>query len=213
LTELEDSYSKYRISDALMTTYKLVWDDFCSWLLEMIKPAYGNPIDGKTYNEVIAMLEENLKVLHPFVPFISEEIWQQLAERTTDEALIITSWPEVNEVNENLIQGFEMASEVISGIRTIRKEKNIAFKEPIEMMVLNAQNNSADFDSVIAKMGNLSTLAYVEEKVDGALSFRVKSNEYFIPISGAINVEEEIKKLTEELTYTEGFLKKCEKNY
>ncbi len=211
LTELEDSYSKYRISDALMTTYKLVWDDFCSWLLEMIKPAYGSPIDGKTYNEVIAMLEENLKILHPFVPFISEEIWQQLAERTDDEALIIASWPEANEVDENLIQGFEMASEVISGIRTIRKEKNIAFKESIEMMVLNVQNNSTEFDSVIAKMGNLSTLAYVDEKVDGALSFRVKSNEYFIPISGAINVEEEIKKLTEELTYTEGFLKSVQK--
>ena len=211
LIELEDSYSKYRISDALMTTYKLVWDDFCSWLLEMIKPAYGSPIDGKTYNEVIAMLEENLKILHPFVPFISEEIWQQLAERNDDEALIIASWPEANEVDENLIQGFEMASEVISGIRTIRKEKNIAFKESIEMMVLNAQNNNTDFDSVIAKMGNLSTLAYVDEKVDGALSFRVKSNEYFIPISGAINVEEEIKKLTEELTYTEGFLKSVQK--
>ena len=211
LVELEESYNQYRISDALMTTYKLIRDDFSSWLLEMIKPAYGSPIDGKTYNAVIAILEDNLKVVHPFAPFISEEIWQQLAERTDDEALIIASWPEVNEINDDLIQGFEMASEVISGIRTIRKEKNIAFKESIEMMVLNAQNNNTDFDSVIAKMGNLSTLAYVDEKVDGALSFRVKSNEYFIPISGAINVEEEIKKLTEELTYTEGFLKSVQK--
>ena len=211
LVELEESYNQYRISDALMTTYKLIRDDFSSWLLEMIKPAYGSPIDGKTYNAVIAILEDNLKVVHPFAPFISEEIWQQLAERNDDEALIIASWPEANEVDENLIQGFEMASEVISGIRTIRKEKNIAFKESIEMMVLNVQNNSTEFDSVIAKMGNLSTLAYVDEKVDGALSFRVKSNEYFIPISGAINVEEEIKKLTEELTYTEGFLKSVQK--
>ncbi|EZH72773.1 valyl-tRNA synthetase [Aquimarina atlantica] len=211
LLELEDSYAKYRISDALMTTYKLVWDDFCSWLLEMVKPAYGNPIDGKTYQEIIKILEDNLKILHPFVPFISEEIWQQITDRTTEEALIIASWPEPQTVNENLITEFEIAADVVSGIRTIRKEKNIAFKETIELSVLNSENNSSTFDPVISKLGNLSTLNYVDEKVEGALSFRVKSNEYFIPISGAINVEEEIKKLTDELSYTEGFLKSVQK--
>ncbi|WP_024770767.1 valine--tRNA ligase [Aquimarina macrocephali] len=211
LLELEDSYAKYRISDALMTTYKLVWDDFCSWLLEMVKPAYGSPIDGKTYQEVIKILEDNLKVLHPFVPFISEEIWQQITDRTPEEALIIASWPEPQAVDENLIAEFEIAAEVVSGIRTIRKEKNIAFKETIELSVLNSENNSASFDTVISKLGNLSALNYVDAKVEGALSFRVKSNEYFIPVSGAINVEEEIKKLTDELSYTEGFLKSVQK--
>ncbi len=211
LLELEDSYSKYRISDALMTTYKLVWDDFCSWLLEMVKPAYGNPIDGKTYQEIIKILEDNLKVLHPFVPFISEEIWQQVTDRTPEEALIIANWPESQAINENLIAEFGIAADVVSGIRTIRKEKNIAFKETIELSVLNSENNNVTFDPVISKLGNLSTLNYVDEKVEGALSFRVKSNEYFIPISGAINVEEEIKKLTDELSYTEGFLKSVQK--
>jgi valyl-tRNA synthetase len=211
LLELEDSYVKYRISDALMTTYKLVWDDFCSWLLEIVKPAYGSPIDSKTYKGVIKILENNLKILHPFVPFISEEIWQQIADRTPEEALIIATWPESQEVNENLITEFEIAADVVSGIRTIRKEKNIAFKETIELSILNSENNSATFDTVISKLGNLSTLDYVGAKVEGALSFRVKSNEYFIPISGAINVEEEIKKLTNELSYTEGFLKSVQK--
>ncbi|MBG6130921.1 valyl-tRNA synthetase [Aquimarina sp. EL_43] len=211
LLELEDSYAKYRISDALMTTYKLVWDDFCSWLLEMVKPAYGSPIDGKTYREIIKILEDNLKILHPFVPFISEEIWQQITDRTPEEALIIANWPASQVVNESLIAEFEIAADVVSGIRTIRKEKNIAFKETIELSVLNSENNSSTFDPVISKLGNLSTLNYVDQKVEGALSFRVKSNEYFIPISGAINVEEEIKKLTDELSYTEGFLKSVQK--
>lgn len=211
LLELEDSYAKYRISDALMITYKLIWDDFCSWLLEMVKPAYGSPIDGKTYQQVITILEDNLKVLHPFVPFISEEIWQQITDRTPEEALIIASWPEPQVVNESLIAEFGIAADVVSGIRTIRKEKNIAFKETIELSVLNSENNSITFDTVISKLGNLSTLNYVDAKVEGALSFRVKSNEYFIPISGAINVEEEIKKLTDELSYTEGFLKSVQK--
>ncbi|WP_108867936.1 valine--tRNA ligase [Aquimarina aquimarini] len=211
LLELEDSYSKYRISDALMITYKLIWDDFCSWLLEMIKPAYGSPIDGKTYAEVITVLEENLKILHPFVPFISEEIWQQIANRTTEEALIIASWPKAQPINEDLIVEFETAADVVSGIRTIRKEKNISFKETIELSVFNSENTPTTFDTVISKLGNLSALDYVDAKVDGALSFRVKSNEYFIPISGTINIEEEIKKLTDELSYTEGFLKSVQK--
>ncbi len=211
LAELEDSYSKYRISDALMTTYKLVWDDFCSWLLEMIKPAYGSPIDDKTYQEVIEILEDNLKILHPFVPFISEEIWQNITDRNAEEALIIAKWPEQQPVDEDLIKQFEIASEVVSGIRTIRKQKNISFKETIELSVLNSEQFDTNFDTVISKLGNLSSLIYVETQVDGALSFRVKSNEYFIPVSGAIDLEEEVKKLTEELSYTEGFLKSVQK--
>jgi len=207
LVEIEDHYSKYRMSDALMATYKLIWDDFCSWLLEMVKPEYGQPIAAKTKAAVIGILEDNLKVLHPFVPFISEHIWQHITERTPEEALIIASWPEQKSFDQALIKGFDFASEVISGIRNIRKEKNISFKEEISLSVMNAEKATSDFDSVISKLGNLSEINYIDSKLDGALTFRVKSNEYFIPIGGAIDVEAEIAKLTEELKYTEGFLR------
>jgi len=211
LLEIEDHYSKYRISDALMATYKLIWDDYCSWFLEMVKPAYGEAIDQKTYNEVVAILEDNLKILHPFVPFISEEIWQQLKPRTPEEALIVAKWPNFIEADPKITDEFSFASEAISGIRNIRKAKNISFKDQISLDVLNNENTSEAFNSVIKKMGNVSTLNYVDKQVEGALSFRVKSNEYFIPIEGAIDVVGERKKLMEELEYTQGFLKSVEK--
>ncbi len=211
LLELENNYSKYRISDALMTTYKLIWDDFCSWLLEMVKPAFGSPMDPITHKEIISILEDNLIILHPFVPFISEEIWQQITERSTEEALIIATWPKKKTVNLELITDFEIAAEIISGIRTIRKEKNISFKESIKLSVLNSENFGTLFDTVITKLGNLSSLEYIKNKLDGALTFRVKSNEYFIPITGVINKEEEIDKLTKELERAEGFLKSVQK--
>ncbi|RTY94304.1 valine--tRNA ligase [Flavobacterium sp. GSN2] len=207
LLEIEDNFEKYRISEALMGIYKLVWDDFCSWFLEMIKPAYQQPIDSVTLAKAIAMLENNLKLLHPFMPFLTEEIWQILAERTTDEALIVSTWPEIKPFDSRLIADFENTMEVISGIRTIRKDKNIPFKDAIEFKIVNNDNTSAYFDSVVTKLGNLTSLEYVLDKVDGALSFRVKSNEYFIPITGNIDVQAEIAKLTAELVYTQGFLK------
>lgn len=207
LAEIEDHFEKYRISDALMSIYKLVWDDFCSWFLEMIKPAYQQPIDKATFDKAIEMLENNLKLLHPFMPFLTEEIWQIIVERTADEALIVSEWPELKSFNASLITDFEATIEIISGIRTIRKDKNIPFKDAIEMKVMNNDKSTAYFDAVITKLGNISDYTYVIEKVDGALTFRVKSNEYFIPMVGAINVEEEILKLTEELKYTQGFLK------
>lgn len=207
LAEIEDHFEKYRISDALMAIYKLVWDDFCSWFLEMIKPAYQAPIDKKTFDKAIEMLENNLKLLHPFMPFLTEEIWQHIAERTPEQALIISTWPELKSFDAKLIADFDFATEVISGIRTIRKEKNIAFKDSIELKVINNENTSAYFDAVITKLGNISSLDYISEAVNGALTFRAKSNEYFVPISGSINVEEEIAKLTEELKYNQGFLK------
>ncbi|MEO2062429.1 MAG: valine--tRNA ligase [Christiangramia sp.] len=211
LREIEDHFSKYRISDALMTTYKLVWDDYCSWFLEMVKPGYGEPMDVKTYNEVIAILEDNLKILHPFVPFVSEEIWQNITGRSSEEALIISKWPEKVTFEESLIREFSFASEVISGVRKIRKDKNISFKNEIALSVMNNENVSEAFDSVIAKMGNISELNYVDNSVEGALTFRVKSNEYYIPADGAIDMEAERQKLEEELKYTEGFLKSVEK--
>ena len=207
LLEIEDNFEKYRISDALMGIYKLVWDDFCSWFLEMIKPAYQQPIDSVTLAKAIEMLENNLKLLHPFMPFLTEEIWQILAERTPEEALIVSTWPAIKPFNAGLIADFENTIEVISGIRTIRKDKNIPFKDTIELKVVNNDNVSTYFDSVVTKLGNITSLEYVSDKVDGALSFRVKSNEYFIPITGNIDVEAEIAKLTAELVYTQGFLK------
>jgi valyl-tRNA synthetase len=211
LNTIEDHYSKYRISDALMETYKLIWNDFCSWFLEMIKPEYQKPIDKVTFNAAISILENNLKVLHPFMPFLTEDIWQYISERKPEEALIVSNWPEVKPYNKKLISEFDFASEVISGIRTIRKEKNISFKDAIQFSVINNEKAGIAFDEVIVKLGNLESINYTSQAVEGALTFRVKSNEYFIPILGTIDLEEEIKKLTEELNYTEGFLKSVQK--
>ena len=207
LADIEDHYSKFRLSDVLMTMYKLIWDDFCSWLLEMIKPEYQQPIDSKTFQSIIEIFENNLKILHPFMPFLTEEIWQYIAKRTPEEALIIAKYPAIEDYNEQLISDFEKVKEVVSGIRTIRKEKNISFKNEIELSVLNNENLPTIYDSVIMKLGNVSKMDTVTESVEGTLTFRVQSNEYFIPISGAIDVEEEIKKITDELNYTKGFLK------
>lgn len=207
LSETEDDFSKYRISDALMKIYKLVWDDFCSWLLEMIKPAFGSPIDTKTYNEVIRLFEDCLKLLHPFMPFVTEEIWQQISSRTPQEALIIANYPEEKPFDESILDEFEFIKEVISGIRTIRKEKNIPFKEEISLSIIDNEHLATKWNSIIEKLGNVSAISYVEKAIEGAISFRVKANEYFIPILDKINVEEEIKKLETELHYAEGFLK------
>lgn len=211
LSEIENSYSKYRISDALMSTYKLIWDDFCSWFLEMIKPAYGEPISKKTYLKVIELFEANLKILHPFVPFVTEEIWQQITQRDVSEALIIATWPEAKSYDEKLIKDFETVTEVISGIRNIRKDKNISFKDALKLKIINREKLSEQFDGIISKLTNLSEIVYVTEKPEGAMTFRIKSNEYFIPLTGAVDVEEERKKLLEELTYAEGFLKSVQK--
>ncbi len=207
LLEIEDHFSKYRLSDALMAIYKLITDDFSSWLLEIVKPGYQQPIDEKTYKAVIEVLENNLKVLHPFMPFLTEEIWQHITERTPEDALIIAKYPTVGETNEELITNFEFATGVVSGIRTIRKNKNISFKDAIELSVVNNEDFTKEFDAVIQKLTNASEISYVSDKVEGAASFRVKSNEYFVPISlDTIDVEAEITKLNAELKRAEGFL-------
>ena len=207
LLENEDHFEKYRLSDALLAVYKLVWDDFCAWLLEIIKPAYQQPIDKITFDKAINLLEQNLKVLHPFMPFITEEIWQYIGERTPEQALIISEWPTIDAFDSKIIEDFEVATEVIAGIRTIRKESNIPFKDTIDLSIVNNEGFAQNMDAVIAKLGNVAHLNYVDSKVEGALTYRVKSNEYFIPITGAIDVEAEIEKLTEEIKYQKGFLK------
>ena len=211
LLEIEDHFSKYRLSDALMSIYKLIYDDFCGWMLEMVKPAYKQPIDSKSYKRVMTIFEENLKIIHPFMPFLTEDIWQYIKERSPEDALIVAEWPKAKPINETLISEFDFASEVITGIRNIRTQKNIAFKDAIRFSVVNNENRSTTFDEVISKLGNLSSFEYVTTSLEGALTYRVKSNEYFIPMEGAIDVEEEITKLTEELNYTQGFLKSVQK--
>lgn len=210
LAELEDQYSKYRISDALMISYKLVWDDFCSWFLEMVKPTYGSPIDKKTYDTVISLFEDNLKILHPFMPFLTEDIWQRMAERSKEEALVVSSWPKTAEVNSELLSNFEMIQDVVSGVRTIRKEKNILQKNAVSLTIINNEKFTTTLDTVVAKLENVESISYSDEKLEGALSFRVKSNEYFIPMEGAIDIEAEIEKLTKELEYVEGSLKRAQ---
>ncbi|AZQ57513.1 valine--tRNA ligase [Maribacter sp. MJ134] len=211
LVEIEDHFSKYRISDALMSIYKLVWDDYSSWLLELIKPAYQQPIDKTTFDAVIRLFEQNLKLLHPFMPFLTEEVWQHIAVRTPEEALVVAEWPKVSQSDKSLISEFDFAAEVISGIRTIRKEKNIPMKEALELSVLNQEKVASKWDAVICKLTNVSKVSYIDSPLEGALTFRVKSNEYFIPIAGNIDIDAEIAKIKEELKYTEGFLKSVQK--
>ena len=206
LAEIEDHFSKYRLSDALMIIYKLITDDFSSWLLEIVKPEYQQPIDKITYHQVVKILEDNLKVLHPFMPFLTEEIWHHIAERTTDQALIIAKYPMQKDFDSELISKFEFTSSIISGIRTIRKDKNIPFRDEIELYVINKENNDSQFMPLIQKLTNTSSIEEVSEKVDG-VSFRVKSNEYFVPISDEnIDISAEILKLESELKRAKGFL-------
>ncbi len=211
LEDIEDHFSKYRLSDALMAIYKLVWDDFASWLLEIVKPGYQQPIDSKTMAELRLLFEDVLKLLHPFMPFITEEIWQYMDVRSADQALIISNWPKSRPKQLDLIAGFDFAAEVVSGIRTIRKEKNISFKEALDLKVVNTENVPSTFDEVICKLGNVNDLEYITDALEGALTFRVKANEYYIPMAGSIDVEAEISKLKDELSYTEGFLNSVRK--
>ncbi len=211
LIEIEDHFEKYRISDALMAIYKLVWFDYSSWLLEIVKPAYQQPIDRITFDAVIHIFEENLKLLHPFMPFLTEDLWQHIAPRTPEQALVIAKWPTVGQTDGVLITGFDFAAEVIAGVRTIRKEKNIPLKDAVQLLVLNEEGTAKEWDSVICKLANISQIDYVSQTVEGALSFRVKSNEYFIPIGDAIDVAAEKAKILAELDYTKGFLLSVER--
>ena len=205
IEDINNSYDKYRISEALMTTYKLIWDDFCSIYLEIIKPDYQKPIDTKTYNQTVNFLENILKLLHPFMPFLTEEIWHSIKDRNDD--IIVSSWPELNSYNKELISSFEKTMEVVSGVRNIRKEKNIAKKELLELNIIEHEKNEYNLNSIILKLGNLSQLNYVEKKIDQAFSFMVMSNEYFIPLTDSFDKDAELEKLNKDLDYTKGFLK------
>ena len=203
--EVNDLFGKYRLSEALMTVYKLFWDEFSSWYLEMVKPAYGQPIDKVTYEKTLAFFETLLKLLHPFMPFITEELWQHIYDRQLGESIMTQTLVKDMPYNETLIAQFEAVKEVISGIRTIRLQKNIAQKEALVLEV-TGENPVAGFGSVIAKLCNLSEIKQVETKSEGAAAFMVGTTEYAVPLGNLINVEEELKKLEADLKYQEGFL-------
>jgi valyl-tRNA synthetase len=207
LAIINDLMNKFKISEALMAIYKLVWDDFCSWYLEMIKPGYEQPIDQATLDQTIVYFEQLLCLLQPFTPFIAEELWHLLRERKEGEDIIIASWPKEATYNKEVLQQFAVAEEVIINIRNIRKQNNIANKVKMDLFV--KKNNELDqaFDAVVVKMGNLTQLDYVNEKIANANTFLVASNEYFIPFGDSIDLVAEKAKMEEELTYTKGFLK------
>ena len=207
--EVDDLFGKYRLSEALMAVYKLFWDEFSSWYLEMVKPAYINgepqPIDRVTYEKTLSFFDSLLKLLHPFMPFITEELWQHLYDRKEGESLMVQQLDIPTTCDEDIVKNFETVKEVIGGIRTIRLQKNIAQKETLELQVVG-ENPVAAFNSVIAKLCNLTAVSAVENKAEGSASFMVGTTEYAVPLGSLINVEEELKKLEADLKYNEGFL-------
>lgn len=204
INSLDQQFDQYRISESLMTIYTLFRDDFSSWFLEIVKPAYQQPIDKTTFNRTKTLFEKLMQVLHPFMPFITEEIWQILTEGKNGESIMISILEKTSDVDEKIITEFETTQEIITNIRNIRKQKNIAFKDAIELLIKGSHDSK--FDSVISKLTNLSSMAKTEEEQKAAMSFIVKAVEYYIPLGDNINIEEEIAKIKEELKYTEGFL-------
>ena len=211
LQETNDNLDKYRLSDALMGIYKLVWDDFCSWYLEMVKAPMNQPIDAVTYNATVTFFENLMKILHPFMPFITEDIWHLLKERQDGDDIIIAQQPKQQVVDNDILNQFIFTQDVINNIRKIRAEKNISMKEAIELIVVDKDGSvNKDFDSVIMKLCNVSSINYVTENPQDAFGFLVKAVEFFIPVTDNIDTEAEIKKLEEELKYAQGFLKSVE---
>ena len=208
LAETNDNIDKYRLSDALMRIYKLTWDDFCSWYLEMVKAPQGQGIDPVTYAATIKFFENLMLLLHPFMPFITEEIWHAIAERKEGDDIIIAQQPKLQAIDEQILKQFEFTQEVINNVRKVRSDKNIAFRDAIQLVVKGTANK--DFDCVIAKLCNVSEVSYVAEAPAGAFGFIVGSTEFFVPLTGSVDVEAEIKKLEEELKYAQGFLKSVE---
>ena len=211
LATINDLFDKFRISEALMTIYKLVWDDFCSWYLEMIKPGYEQPIDSKTIEVTKDFFQQILKVIQPFTPFIAEEIWHLIRTRKEGDDIIIAEWPKVKAVNQAVLESFTKGEEVIINIRNVRKQNNIANKVKMDLFIKKNNEIDTSFDSVIVKMGNLSLLEYAETAISNANSFIVNSNEYYIPFGDSIDIEAEKAKLKEELEYTKGFLNSVQK--
>lgn len=209
IAEVEDLFSKYRLSEALMLLYKLFWDEFSSWYLEIVKPAYQKPIDKLSYDATLSFFDDLLRLLHPFMPFITEELWQALYTREEGVSLMISLQPKGEDVNKELLSDFEDVKNIISGIRTIRLEKNMPNKEALELEITGKHKEL--FNNIIAKMCNLTSIKQVSEKQTGSAGFLVGTTEYTVPLTDNIDTEAELKKLEAELTYTEGFLKSVQK--
>jgi len=206
LAEIEENFKNYRISEALMVAYKLFWDDFSGWYLEMIKPAYGSPCDAATMAATKKMFEQLMLLLHPFMPFVTEEIWQDLAERKEGESICVASMPKAEKADEKVLAHFALAQEVVSAVRNIRKQKNLPQKEALELKVVRDENYPAEFEAVIVKMANLSAVTFVTEKNPMDAAFIVKTTQYFVPMGDNIDKEAEIAKLEKDLAYQQGFL-------
>ncbi|MES2568022.1 MAG: valine--tRNA ligase [Bacteroidota bacterium] len=208
---INDHYSKYRMSDALMATYKLVWDDFCAWYLEAIKPDFvdgkAQPIDKATYDATIGYLESLLKIMHPWMPFITEEIWHLLKERDAKDCIIVAEWPTIkSDLDKKQLAEFEVSKELVAMVRNVRAQKQLSPKEKLEVIEKSEATRSY-FDNTIIKLANLSAFSYTKEKVEGAFSFQIKTTEFYIPLAMNLNKEDEIERLTKELEYNKGFLK------
>ncbi|MGJ7025477.1 valine--tRNA ligase [Petrimonas sulfuriphila] len=204
IVELDDLFSKYRLSEALMMVYKLFWDEFSSWYLELVKPAYRQPIDRATYQATLAFFDSLLRLLHPFMPFITEELWQALNERKPGESITIAQQPKANRVDEKLIADFEITKQIIAGIRTIRLQKNIPNKDELTLQVIG--NHDSRFDTAVAKMANLSSIENLSEKPAVTIGFLVGTTEFIVPMSDKMDVEAELKKMKAEREYYAGFL-------
>lgn len=204
MAEVADLFGKFRLSEALMAVYKLFWDEYSSWYLEMVKPAYGSPIDKATYDATLGYFDTLLRLLHPFMPFITEELWQHIAERKDGESIMVAQLPKVGEFDESIIADIDVAKEIIAGVRTVRMQKNIPNKEQLELQVVG--NAELNVEAIIAKLANLSLIVFVEEKDATAASFLVGTVEYAVPLGNNIDIEEELKKLEADLKYNGGFL-------
>jgi len=207
IDEIDSNFNKFRISEALMTTYKLFWDEFSGWYLEIIKPEYQKPIDRVTFEAAISAFDKLLKMIHPFMPFITEEIWQMLLERKDGESIMVSRIPEPEKFNNELVSDFELVKETVSAVRTVRKDKNIPNKEQVSLLIYSDEKSfNAKLLPVISKLCNLSGISFVAEKCEGAASFMVGTVEYFIPLNGSLDVEGELVKLRADLDYNKGFL-------
>ncbi|MBR5843616.1 MAG: valine--tRNA ligase [Bacteroidaceae bacterium] len=205
LAEVQDLFSKFRLSEALMAVYKLFWDEFSSWYLEVVKPGYQQPIDGETYRATLNFFDALLRMLHPFMPFITEELWQHLTERKDGESIMTALIPEAKPVDESLIAAFEVTKQIIAGVRTVRLQKNIPNRDALTLQIVGAHNS--DNDCVIVKLTNLSEIAVVTEKDANSAAFLVGTTEYAVPLGNNIDVEAELAKLNEDLKYMQGFLR------
>ena len=207
INEIDTNFRKFRISEALMITYKLFWDEFSGWYLELIKPEYQKPIDRITFDATVTLFEKLVKVIHPFMPFITEEIWQLLLERRDGESIMVTRMPEAKKFNKEVIIGFESVKETIRAVRTVRKSKDIPNRETIKLLILGDHNSyDTEYIPVMIKLCNLSDVLFVSEKEEGTVSFMVGITEYFVPLAGKIDVGSELAKIREDLKYYKGFL-------